>query len=80
MVKECSRVTRQNRVRQYLQNLEPEKVVEIEPCDTGEGFEKNRGLIANFAPQAPSHYRFEEVKLEYQYVAVFDPPWTMLLL
>lgn len=69
-------ISRQIRVRQYLQSLSLNAIVSKESCDVSEGLEKLRNTIVKFAPQGPMSYRSEEAKVEYLYNAVVNCEWA----
>lgn len=76
MIAEYNNITRQNRVRQYLQGISLTSIMEKESCDTSDGLEKLRNIITRFAPQGPRSYRSEEAKVEYLYNAVAGLSWS----
>ena len=62
MESEFNSITRQRRVRQYLQSLRLNKIREKESCEVTEGLEKLRDTITKFARQGPKSHRTDEAK------------------
>lgn len=76
MIAELNNITRQNRVRLYLQGLKLPAVIQKENCDVTDSLGKFRTTITRYAPQGPMSYRTEEAKVEYLYNSVIGLPWT----
>lgn len=50
MILELNNITRQNRVRKYLQGLEIQSIMQKEKCNVNDGLEKIRNIISRYSP------------------------------
>ena len=73
---EFKRITRQNRVRKYLQGLRLTAVMRERSCSVTEALEELRETITKFSQQGPRNHRSEEDKVEYLYRAVVGHEWA----
>ena len=73
---EFNSITRQNRVRKYLQGLRLTAVMRERSCSVTEALEELRETITKFAQQGPRNYRSEEDKVDYLYRAVVCHEWA----
>ena len=80
MVNEYNNITRQNRVRQYLQGLKLSEIIQKESCDISTGLERIREIITKYTPNGPEVYRNDPSKVEYLYNAVLDQSWASSVL
>ena len=72
MVNEYNNITRQNRVRQYLQGLKLSEIIQKESCDICTGLERIREIISKYTPNGPEVYRNDPSNVEYLQNAVLD--------
>ena len=76
MRSEFNSITRQNRVRKYLQGLRLSAIMRERSCSVTEALEELRETITKFAQQGPRNHRSEEDKVEYLYRAVVGHEWA----
>ena len=76
MQNEYNEITRQNRIRKYLQSLRIQSLRNTKKLNTAEASEELREIITRFAPQGLRTHRSEEDKVEYLYKAVVGAPWA----
>ena len=69
-------ITRQNRVRKYIQGLRLTAITRERSCTVTEALEELRQTITKFAPQGPRNHCSEEDKVEYLYHAVVGHEWA----
>ena len=80
MQDEYNNITRQNRIRKYLQSLRIQSLMNTKKLNTAEALEELRENIPRFAPQGPRTHRSGEDKVEYLYKAVVGAPWAKSVL
>ena len=73
---EFNSITRQNRVRKYLQGLWLTAVMRERSRSVTEALEEFRETITKFAQQSSRNHRSEEDKMEYLYRAVVGHEWA----
>lgn len=78
LISKYSNITKQNRIRQYLQILTLGNVMDKKHCDVSEALEKIQNIITTYAPQGPWSYRIEEAKVEYLYNVVVGNEWCKI--
>lgn len=71
-------ITKQNRIRRYLQNLTLKNVMDKKSCDFSEALEELRNKITKLAPQRFLSYCKEDIKVEYSYNAVVGNEWCKI--
>jgi len=67
MQEEFNNITRQNRVRKYLQSLRLNSIIKSRNCSIAEALEELRETITRYSPQGPMTHRSEEDKVDYLY-------------
>lgn len=80
MQEEFNSLTKQNRIRKYLQTLRLNSVMEKKSCDMPKALEDFRETITKYAPQGPKQHRLEDYKVEYLYDAVIGADWAQAAL
>lgn len=70
MIFQYNRAKTQNHMRQYLQNLNLNSILEKENCDITAGIENLRDAINKYTPLGPPSHRSNSSKIKYMYEAI----------
>ena len=80
MVSEYNNITRQNRVRQYLQGLKLSEIIQKKSSDISTGLERIREIITKYTPNGLEVYHNDPSKVKYLYDAVLSKSWASSVL